>query len=66
MSPLFNRNHGGADRIRTDDLLHAKQALFQLSYDPFLSYILVAFQSCQARFSGNLLCAYVQMIFRRP
>ena len=33
MSPLF---HGGADRIRTDDLLHAKQALFQLSYDPIL------------------------------
>ena len=25
---------GGVDRIRTDDLLHAKQALFQLSYDP--------------------------------
>ena len=25
---------GGAGRIRTDDLLHAKQALFQLSYGP--------------------------------
>jgi hypothetical protein len=25
---------GGADRIRTDDLLLAKQALFQLSYGP--------------------------------
>ena len=24
----------GADRIRTDDLLRARQALFQLSYDP--------------------------------
>ena len=25
---------GGADRVRTGDLLLAKQALFQLSYDP--------------------------------
>ena len=25
---------GGADRDRTDDLLHAMQALFQLSYGP--------------------------------
>ena len=27
-------NSGGADRDRTDDLLHAMQALFQLSYGP--------------------------------
>ena len=33
MSPLLH-SLGGVDRIRTDDLLHAKQALFQLSYDP--------------------------------
>ena len=26
---------GGADRDRTDDLLNANQALFQLSYGPF-------------------------------
>ena len=26
--------NGGADRDRTDDLLRARQALFQLSYDP--------------------------------
>ena len=25
---------GGVDRDRTDDLLRARQALFQLSYDP--------------------------------
>lgn len=25
---------GGVDRARTDDLLRARQALFQLSYDP--------------------------------
>ena len=25
---------GGVDRIRTGNLLHAKQALYQLSYDP--------------------------------
>ena len=34
MSPNFSNSLGGVDRIRTDDLLHAKQALFQLSYDP--------------------------------
>ena len=28
------RGSGGADRARTDDLLHAMQALFQLSYGP--------------------------------
>ena len=50
MSPFHFPCLGGVDRIRTDDLLHAKQALFQLSYDPFLIYILVAFLSCQARF----------------
>ena len=27
--------HGGAERIRTDDLLNANQPLFQLSYGPF-------------------------------
>ena len=30
----LSQHLGGVDRIRTDDLLHAKQALFQLSYDP--------------------------------
>lgn len=29
-----HRLSGGADRARTDDLLHAMQALFQLSYGP--------------------------------
>ena len=33
MSPL---NYGGAERVRTDDLLNANQPLFQLSYGPFL------------------------------
>src|ERR1700677_5149133 len=28
---------GGADRVRTDDLLLAKQALFQLSYGPWVN-----------------------------
>ena len=31
---LRNRGAGGADRTRTDDLLLAKQLLFQLSYGP--------------------------------
>ena len=30
MSPL----NGGAERVRTDDLLNANQPLFQLSYGP--------------------------------
>ena len=29
----------GADRVRTDDLLHAMQALSQLSYGPQMFYI---------------------------
>ena len=31
MSPFY----GGAERVRTDDLLNANQPLFQLSYGPF-------------------------------
>ena len=31
MSP----SNGGAERVRTDDLLNANQPLFQLSYGPF-------------------------------
>ena len=39
LSPAFRikrveRGAGGADRNRTDDLLLAKQLLFQLSYGP--------------------------------
>ena len=33
MSPL----NGGAERVRTDDLLNANQPLFQLSYGPIYS-----------------------------
>lgn len=29
-----NERFGGAGRVRTDDILLAKQALFQLSYSP--------------------------------
>ena len=32
--PFLN---GGAERVRTDDLLNANQPLFQLSYGPFSS-----------------------------
>ena len=32
MSPSY----GGAERVRTDDLLNANQPLFQLSYGPLL------------------------------
>jgi hypothetical protein len=34
----YKRN-GGADRDRTDDILLAKQALFQLSYSPLCRII---------------------------
>ena len=34
MIQFENRLDGGADRNRTDDLLHAMQALYQLSYGP--------------------------------
>ena len=35
MSPSARSDrNGGADRDRTDDLLNANQALFQLSYGP--------------------------------
>ena len=37
MSPL----NGGAERVRTDDLLNANQPLFQLSYGPFYSVRIV-------------------------
>ena len=33
--PTSGKN-GGGNRIRTDDILLAKQALYQLSYTPFL------------------------------
>ena len=41
MSPL----NGGAERVRTDDLLNANQPLFQLSYGPFLFSASVALSS---------------------
>ena len=34
---------GGANRTRTDRLLRAKQALYQMSYGPLLSLYFVAF-----------------------
>lgn len=36
ISILIGRRDGGARRIRTDDILLAKQALYQLSYGPAL------------------------------
>ena len=31
----YEPSYGGAERVRTDDLLNANQPLFQLSYGPF-------------------------------
>ena len=30
------KNNGGGERVRTDDLLRARQALSQLSYTPII------------------------------
>ena len=35
---VFLRKSGGAEEARTPDILLAKQALFQLSYSPTISY----------------------------
>ena len=40
---------GGGNRIRTDDILLAKQALYQLSYTPVLS--------CAGKAEGSPLCS---------
>ena len=50
---------GGADRNRTDDLLLAKQALFQLSYDPFTATMTYIISPVTKSFTGKLLCASV-------
>ena len=42
MSPLY----GGAERVRTDDLLNANQPLFQLSYGPRFVRGAIALCSC--------------------
>jgi hypothetical protein len=51
-----DRRHivGGADRVRTGDLLLAKQALFQLSYDPGENYSAIKNRTLG---SGKLYCA---------
>ena len=36
MSPEISSGDGGADRIRTDYTLRARQVLFQLSYGPVI------------------------------
>ncbi len=46
--------NGGADRVRTGDLLLAKQALFQLSYDPGEIYSAIKNRTPG---SGKLYCA---------
>ena len=52
---------GGVDRFRTDDLLHAKQALYQLSYDPKAA-LNIAFSRPVVKHhrSGKLLCALLR------
>ena len=34
----YEPSYGGAERVRTDDLLNANQPLFQLSYGPFILF----------------------------
>ena len=46
------QNLGGGERIRTDDPLRAKQALFQLSYTPVQMVGLVGLEPTTSRLSG--------------
>ena len=47
---LAKKRFGGAERVRTDDLLNANQPLFQLSYGPSDSPRLFACASSQLVF----------------
>jgi hypothetical protein len=47
--PLF---FGGGERVRTDDLLRARQALSQLSYTPQKMVGLVGIEPTTSRLSG--------------
>ena len=48
LSYATHQKDGGAGRSRTDDILLAKQALYQLSYGPFGGSGMVAAQSRQS------------------
>ena len=54
MLPEINDLIGGGERVRTDDLLRARQALSQLSYTPIISYVvgLVGIEPTTSRLSG--------------
>ena len=63
MSPL---PLGGVDRIRTDALLHAKQALFQLSYDPTRNSIPSLFRSVVKLFARDFYFVPMSRKLYRP
>ena len=50
----------GADRNRTDDLLLAKQVLYQLSYRPLGIEMLP--QALEALFDPNSVVAWIQVV----
>ena len=49
---LISEQLGGGERIRTDDPLRAKQALFRLSYTPLLMVGLDGLEPSTSRLSG--------------
>ena len=51
---MTNQLIGGGERVRTDDLLRARQALSQLSYTPISSLVvgLVGIEPTTSRLSG--------------
>ena len=64
-------NFGGGKRDRTADLLHAMQALSQLSYTPEKSKIIACFGAvCKslwpARWTACHVCASVEMAINAP
>ena len=49
------REYGGAEEIRTPDPLRARQVLFQLSYDPIWSRIILFIQFALSKNMRNLV-----------
>ncbi len=66
MEELWRTGDGGAEGVRTPDLLNAIQALYQLSYDPIRSgsegigpgqIVKSKILKCRVVFKTGLLCA---------
>jgi hypothetical protein len=56
---------GGANRDRTDDLLHAMQALYQLSYGPLTSDVLTDYECLRKNKKADLSQARLHIYNKR-